>query len=152
MKKTTEDPLAAPVPKSSSFGCLHDLLALRAQRAPDAVAIAAPGRASLSYAGLHRHVGDTVRSLRDLGVGRNDRVAIVLPNGPEMATAFLGVAAAANAAALSRSDRQREFGCVSRDLKRKALVVPAGDESPARAGARVRRMPLIELSPVPDGE
>ena len=29
------------------------------------------------------------------GVGRNDRVAIVLPNGPEMATCFLACAGAA---------------------------------------------------------
>jgi acyl-coenzyme A synthetase/AMP-(fatty) acid ligase len=31
------------------------------------------------------------RRLNSLGVGRGDRVAVVLPNGPEMALAFLAV-------------------------------------------------------------
>ena len=103
MEKSTEDSLAPLRTKSSSFGCLHDLIAHRAQRAPQAVAIAAPGRLPLTYAGLLGQMEDTVRSLNDLGVGRNERVAIVVPNGPEMATAFLGVAAGATAAPLNPS-------------------------------------------------
>ena len=55
---------------------------------PGDPAIGAPGRASLTYAELQELATDTVRRLNALGVGRNDRVAIVLPNGPEMAAAF----------------------------------------------------------------
>jgi acyl-CoA synthetase (AMP-forming)/AMP-acid ligase II len=33
--------------------------------------------------------------LGGLSIGRGDRVALLVPNGPEAATAFLGVAAAA---------------------------------------------------------
>jgi hypothetical protein len=40
-------------------------------------------------AGGHR---DTVADLNARGIGRGDRVAIVLPNGPEMAAAFIAVA------------------------------------------------------------
>ena len=43
----------------------------------------------------------TVADLNLMGVGRGDRVAIVLPNGPEMAAAFLGVASGAVAAPLN---------------------------------------------------
>ncbi|MCZ6838840.1 MAG: AMP-dependent synthetase, partial [Alphaproteobacteria bacterium] len=50
-------------------------------------AISAVDRPPLTYAGLRALVAETVASLRRLGIGRNDRVAIVLPNGPEMAAA-----------------------------------------------------------------
>ena len=69
--------------------------------AADAPAILAPGRPALSYSGLRDQVGKTVARLNELGIGRNDAVAIVLPNGPEMASAFVSIAAAATTAALS---------------------------------------------------
>ena len=56
-------------------------------------AIGAPGRPYLDYAGLRKHVGQTVTTLNQMGLGRGDRVGIVLPNGPEMASAFVAIAA-----------------------------------------------------------
>ncbi len=150
-EKLREDPLP-PIFESSSFHCLNDLLALQAEHVPDAVAIAAPGRVPLTYAGLRRHVEDTVRRLNDLGVGRNDRVAIVLPNGPEMASAFLGVTAGATAAPLNPAYQRSELDFYLGDLEAKALIMQAKDESPARSAAHRRAIPLIELSPIPDGE
>ena len=58
----------------------------------EAVAITGPGRKPLTYSGLRRQVTNTVSGLNELGVGRNDPVAIVLPNGPEMAVAFIAAA------------------------------------------------------------
>ena len=52
-------------------------------------AIGAPGRRPLTYGELQDLATDTVGRLNELGIGRNDRVAIVLPNGPEMAAAFV---------------------------------------------------------------
>ena len=73
----------------AEFDTLKELLA---QGADDAVAIGAPEREPLNYAGLRRLAAATVQSLNALGIGRNDRVAIVLPNGPEMAAAFVAIA------------------------------------------------------------
>ena len=140
------------ISKHPSFRCLHDLLALQSELAPDAVAIGAPGRLPLTYGGLLRQVEDTVRVLNDLGVGRNDRVAIVLPNGPEMAAAFLGVVAGATAAPLNPAYRAQEFDFYLSDLNAKALLVQAGIDSPARSVARARGIPLFELSPVAEAE
>lgn len=56
------------------------------------VALSFPGGQRLSYADLARQVNDTGRVLRAIGVGPGDRVATILPNGPTMASAFLGVA------------------------------------------------------------
>ena len=87
-----------------------------------------------------------------MGIGRNDRVAIVLPDGPEMAVTFVAVAAGATSAPLNPAYRANEFDFYLSDLNAKALVVQAGIESPARAVAQARGIPLIELSPVKDAE
>ncbi len=134
------------VSEPSTFRCLHELLALQSERAPEAAAIVAPGRVSLTYGSLLRRVEYMVGTLNDLGVGRNDRVAMVLPNGPEMAAAFLGVAAGATVAPLNPAYRQSEFDFYLDELEAKALVVQAEGELPARAAARQRGIPLIELS------
>ena len=65
------------------------LLAASAARTPSAAALLAPGRGSLDYQGLAAHVEELGRRLAGLGVAREDRVAVVLPNGPEAVTAFL---------------------------------------------------------------
>ncbi|MDQ3942416.1 MAG: AMP-binding protein, partial [Actinomycetota bacterium] len=132
--------------------CLNHLLGAQAERTPEAVAIAAPGRIPLAYRRLRSHVDEVVETLNAMGLGRNDRVAIVLPNGPEMASAFLGVAAGATAAPLNPAYQRSELDFYLGDLEAKALIVQAKDESPARSVARRRGIPLIELSPIPDGE
>ena len=69
-----------------------------------ATAIHAPGGAPLSYAALRGLVAQTIVTLNGLGIGRGDRVAIVLPNGPEMATAFVALGSRVTVIARSRSD------------------------------------------------
>ena len=68
---------------------LNDLLATGAADAP---AISAPGRTALDFRALRALIGDTLASLNAWGIGRNDRVAIVLNNGPEMAACFAACA------------------------------------------------------------
>ena len=60
---------------------LRDLLAAGAD---DSTALTAPGGVALTFGALRALVADTVATLNALGIGRNDRVGIVLPNGPEM--------------------------------------------------------------------
>ena len=56
------------------------------QRHPEtANAIGAPGRDWMTYGQLNALTQTVRTSLHGAGVGRGDRVAIVLPNGPEMA-------------------------------------------------------------------
>jgi acyl-CoA synthetase (AMP-forming)/AMP-acid ligase II len=115
----------------------------------DAVAIAARDALPLSYGALRALIDRTVQSLNDLGVGRGDRVAIVLPNGAEMATAFLCVASAAASAPLNPAYRQDEFEFYLEDLKAKALIVDEGSESPALRAAEKLGVKLITLTPEP---
>jgi acyl-CoA synthetase (AMP-forming)/AMP-acid ligase II len=113
----------------------------------EAAAIAAPGRPPLDYAGLRRHAGAVVARLNGLGLGRNDRVAIVLPNGPEMAAAFVGIAAGCTTAPLNPAYRTDEFDFYLSDLGAKALIVEAGSDSPAIEVAQRRKVALLRLVP-----
>ncbi len=112
----------------------------------DDTALAAPGRPALSYAGLRRQAGVTAAALAALGIKRNDRVAIVLPNGPEMASAFLGISAVATTAPLNPSYREAEFEFYLSDLSAKALVVEQSSSSPAIAVAKAQGLRVIEIS------
>ncbi len=108
---------------------------------------ATEGRATLSFAALRDLCARSVAALNARGIGRNDRVAIVLPNGPEMATAFLAIACGAATAPLNPAYREDEFAFYIEDLKAKALVVAKGAETPARAAAARLGVPVLELVP-----
>src|SRR5579871_5824868 len=126
---------------------VRDLLA---RGAADAPAIGAPGRPSLTYGGLRALAASTAAGLAAQGIGRGDRVAIVLPNGPEMAASFVAIACAAATAPLNPAYRRDEFDFYLSDLNAKALVIAEGMESPAREVAAERRIPIIELVPDPE--
>jgi acyl-CoA synthetase (AMP-forming)/AMP-acid ligase II len=123
------------------------LIRERAKQAPDAVAIGAPGRPPLSYARLAALVQEQVRRLNDFGIGRGDRVALVLPNGPEMAVAFLAAASAAACAPLNPDYRETEFDFYLSDLDARAVILLSGADSPARKVAHARGIPAIDLQP-----
>ncbi|MGC8642866.1 MAG: acyl--CoA ligase [Isosphaeraceae bacterium] len=115
----------------------------------DAPALAAPGVRHLTYAGLRRQVERTIETLGGFGVGRGDRVALVLADGPEMAAAFVSVAAGATAAPLNPAYRAEEFEFYLTDLKAKALIVLGGSSSPAIEVARRLGIAILELVPRP---
>jgi acyl-CoA synthetase (AMP-forming)/AMP-acid ligase II len=111
-------------------------------------ALRAPeGRAALTYADLRGLAQRSVAALNAKGIGRGDRVAIVLPNGPEMASVFVTVACGATTAPLNPAYRQEEFEFYIEDLKAKALLVAKGVETPARAAAAKLGVPIIEVVP-----
>ncbi|MBK9364322.1 MAG: AMP-binding protein [Rubrivivax sp.] len=121
---------------------LTDLLA---QGAADAPAISAPGRAPLAHGALRALIGRTLASLNAWGIGRNDRVAIVLPNGPEMATCFMACASGVASAPLNPAYRADEFEFYLSDLQARALIVEQGSTSPAVEVAKKLGVRLIEL-------
>jgi acyl-CoA synthetase (AMP-forming)/AMP-acid ligase II len=130
-----------------AFATMWELLRNGADGSP---ALGAPETAALTFKDLRALAADTVAALNRMGIGRNDRVAIVLPNGPEMAAAFLCVAAGATTAPLNPAYRQEEFEFYIADLKSKAVIVQTGDDTPARAAAAKLGVPLIELAPQRD--
>ncbi len=127
---------------------LIDLLAGAHGGAP---ALSAPGRAPLSHAALRALIDTTLERLNALGIGRNDRVAIVLNNGPEMASCFLACACGVASAPLNPAYRADEFEFYLSDLSAKALIVERGSASPAVAVAGKLGVRIIELVADADG-
>lgn len=118
----------------------------RAQaRGADLPAILASGRPPLRYGDLIQLVADHTRVLDGLGLKRGDRIALVLENGPEAATAFLSVTCTATAAPLNPAYRADEFAFYLADLAPKTVLVSKGVASPVREVAAALAIPLIEL-------
>ncbi|MEO1638921.1 MAG: AMP-binding protein [Pseudomonadota bacterium] len=125
---------------------MHTLADLIQQQPDRANAIGAPGRAWMTYGALKALTAEVRKALRAAGVGAQDRVAIVLPNGPEMAAAFVTVAQSATTAPLNPAYKEDEFAFYLEDLKAKAIIVEAGYDGPARAAATRFDLTVIELT------
>ncbi|WAP68965.1 acyl--CoA ligase [Jiella pelagia] len=116
---------------------------------PDDAAIGAPDRPFLTYSGLSSLVETTVAQLNALGIGVGDRVAIVLPNGPEMAAAFVAIAAGASAAPLNQAYRAEELEFYLDDLKAKAIVLDEAGHEAAESVAKKLNIPVLRLAVEP---
>ena len=123
-------------------GTIPGYLEAGAEAAP---ALSSPGGTPLTYGGLRRLVADITASLATQGIGPNDRVGIVLDNGPEMAAAFLAIGSAATAAPLNPTYRAEEFEFYLTDLRAKLLVVAEGKDSPAIGVAEKLGIPIARL-------
>jgi len=131
---------------------IFGLISEQARGTPEAPAFLVPGRADVSFARLHRRIIDMVERLNAVGVGRGDRVAIVLPNIPEAAVASLGVMAGAAAAPLNPEFKEAESEFFLSRLRPKLLLALAGKITPARAVAEKMGIPILELSPTLSAE
>ena len=128
----------------------HTLSALIAGHPDNANAIGAPDRAWLTYGGLRNLSAQVAATLHSHGIGRADRVAIVLPNGPEMATAFLTVAQVATTAPLNPAYKEEEYAFYLEDLKARALIIAADDNGPALSAATALGIAVLRLSHDPE--
>jgi acyl-CoA synthetase (AMP-forming)/AMP-acid ligase II/thioesterase domain-containing protein len=132
--------------------CIHGLLEAWAGRTPEAVALAAPGRAPLTFGRLLQHMAYVIATLNAAGIGRGERVALALPDGPAMAAAFIATAAGATCVPLNPSFTRPEFELCLSELRVAALVLEAGSHSPARTACRALSIPVFELSALPGAE
>ena len=127
------------------------MLAERAQRHPDAIALVALERPPLTAAALAHEIATLRGTLRALGIGRHGRVGVALPHGPELVVAVAAVAATAIAIPLNPAWRRAEIeaylGAASIDA---LLLGPEGPEA-AREAARTLGIPVIEAHPSPGG-
>jgi acyl-CoA synthetase (AMP-forming)/AMP-acid ligase II len=90
---------------------------------------------TLTYRELREKTHVLSSELRMVGVAPRDRMAMVLPNGPDMAITFLAAVDAGCAAPLNPKYREAEFRFYMTDLNAKVLLVPDGGHSEAEAAA-----------------
>jgi acyl-CoA synthetase (AMP-forming)/AMP-acid ligase II/acyl carrier protein len=112
---------------------------------PDKAAIEGPDRDPMTYGGLSHLITHTVATLNDMGYGKGDRIALMLPNGPEMATAFLAVMAGLTCAPLNPLYRKNELEFYLSDMSASAIILPHGVEPYVPAAARSLGIPTITL-------
>ena len=132
---------------------IYQLLRAWAKDTPEAIALVSPGHEPITYRRLLIQTDSIIESLRAIGIGRNDRIAIILPNGSAMAALFLGVSCAAISVPLNPSYRANELDSYLSDVRANALVVQAGAHSSAVLVARQQEIRVIEVvSSAKDGE
>jgi len=125
---------------------LLQLLDARRRIAANDPAIAALDVPPLDFETLCSHVRRTAVDLRKRGIARVDVVAVVMPTGPQMATAFLGVSSAAICAPLNPAYTADEFAFYLSDLPAKALLIASTLDSPARKVANARGIPIFDAT------
>lgn len=121
-----------------------------ARRDPFAIAILGPGRTPVTYRSLCGALDGVRAALNRAGFGRGDRVALVVPDGPEMAVAALAVASCCVCVPLNPSYKANEYDDYLTDLKLSALVIEAHLDTPARRAAQLGGIPVIDLVPIQD--
>lgn len=131
---------------------LFDLLNRSVTTHPDQDALSGIDRQPLSYARLGQEVQRGATLLAGRGVTRQDRVAIVLPNGPEMVVAFLAVGAIATCAPLNPAYSLDEFKFYLSDLNARLLVTLAGCAPTAVQAADALGIETVWLEPATDRE
>ncbi len=110
----------------------------------------------LDHAGLRATLARLRERMRGLGVGVEDRIAIVLPNGPGAAVAFLAAAVTGCAAPLNPRYRSEELRFYLEDLRARVLITgdSGGEAAREAAGDEVLRLgmqgTLDSLELVPD--
>ena len=137
---------AAP-PRSAP---IREWIQHRSLAAPDRAALLAQGRDPLSYRALFDLIESTARTLRRLGLRRDDRVAVVLPTGPEMAAAVAAIAAGAVCVPLNPRIATGDWHQYFRQLRVKALLTMP-DSQDARQAAGALDLQTIDLHPLTDG-
>ncbi len=121
-----------------------------ARRAGDVDALLALDRRPLSFRALAERIVAIRDCLADYGIGPGDRVASVLPRGPETAVCFLGVASAATYVPLNPEYSEAELTRYLTQVRPRTIIVEAGASATARRSASALGIPVADL--VMEGE
>lgn len=108
-------------------------------------AIVAPNSRTLTYGALRAQVASFGAALRRAGIGCEGRVAIVMPDGPELAVAIAATACHAAAVPLNPALTSSELDSLFTMLRIDAVVVPGWLDIPARGAAMRHNACLLEV-------
>lgn len=117
---------------------------------PAMPALMAPDYPTLTYQQLHDNVMALAAQLNGLGLGRGDRIAIAMANGPEMIITFFAAATCGTAAPLNPKYKQEEFAFYYEDTHAKGLITLPNTLESAHAAA-TPEMVIISAHTQADG-
>jgi acyl-CoA synthetase (AMP-forming)/AMP-acid ligase II len=128
-------------------------MALLAHSEPTRLALVVPDSGqSFTYGQLATRVETLAQRLAGLGVQRGDRVALALPNGPDIVLLLLAVTALGAAAApLNPAYTEPEFGFYLGDIVPRLMLIPASGVAAASAAADTAGTTLVAVQSADDG-
>ena len=115
------------------------------QQNDDLIFLTSEKNEKLSYGEFKIFNEKISRQLAATDIINSDRAAIVLPNGPLMASSFLSISSYMSAAPLNPSYKQEEFEFYLDDLKPKFLLVEPNSKSLAVIAAKNLNIPVFEM-------
>lgn len=122
-----------------------ELIAGYKQKTPNATAILAPRKQPITYDRLFQHLVKTASSLQRSGITHTDRVALVMNNGPEMATAFLAIGSVAVCVPMNSHSSLSEFKTYLSAVRTKVLVIADGLSTEATTAASELGIEIITV-------
>jgi len=120
-----------------------------AAKIPNAIALAAPGRESVTYGWLAGRLGEVAENLRQLGCCEGRRLALIMPTGPDAIVASFALTSCATAMPLNPGLRAAELELKLRQLRADGVLVGADAGAEALAAASACGLPVIRLSSDP---
>lgn len=129
---------------------IYGLLSDRVRETPGHFAVMAPGRKPLTFGDLLTQVDRGVQALCELGVTRDSRIAISVPQGPEMAVMHLVAVSAGISSPINPDASKDEVVRQLRELDASVLVVPANGQTAARQAAAEAGVPVVNLRALSD--
>ncbi len=115
------------------------------------IALTSEISAKLNYKDLKSFIDKISKQLAGNGLSNKDRAAIVLPNGPYMASSFLAISSYMSAAPLNPSYKSEEYEFYLKDLNPKIVLVEKNSENPIVDVAKKLKIELCEINPEKDG-
>lgn len=122
-----------------------DALVQVSQRRLNQPALLALQRADLTYSRLGAQIMDVRSTLERLGVHEGDRIAIVLPNGSELAVACLSVLCTATAVPVNPDYKLPEYEMVFERIRPVLLITLPSKDHPAVLAAQKNHVPVLQL-------
>ena len=108
------------------------------------IVFTAPDRLPITHSQLRSLAKNIGEQISSLGLRNSDRVAIVLPNGPEAATSFFCVANYFTAAPLNPNFTKQEYDFYLQDIAPKLIIVEEGSKNPVLESAGELNIPVAE--------
>lgn len=134
--------------RNFSGGTVGTILREQSVRTPEAIALAAPGRLPLTFAGLQVQVEAAAEVLGKLGGGGAGRIAIAMPTGAERLVVQLAAMSSCTAAPVNPNLLPEELSLQYARLQPKAVVVSTAGSAASRRAADSQRIPCVTADAV----
>ena len=108
-------------------------------------ALTSESNSKLSYENLKSFTDNIARQLAGNEISNKDRAAIILPNGPYMASSFLAISSYMSAAPLNPAYKTNEYEFYLKDLSPKIVIVEPNSKNNVIEVAKKLKIPVCEI-------